>query len=607
MTQIKLMPQKLANQIAAGEVVGRPASVVKELVENCVDAGATEIKISIEKSGSQYIKVEDNGTGISKSDMKLSLQRHATSKIYSVEDLYGINSMGFRGEALASIASIARVRITSQQMESPDCWSLYVEGGDEVSFGPHPPIQGTKVEVIDLFYNTPARKRFLRKDSTEWSYIDDLIKKLALAHSHVSMTLIKDGKKSRHYPASPSWDQQTDRLRSLFGNQISAEFDYFQNKIHSMSIEGFLGRPTMTRALPDMQYIIINNRVIKDSSVAHAVKRAYQGLTYQGRHSVYVISIQVDPSAVDVNVHPTKDRVRFDQIQLVSDFVYKSVKSALSKVHHDEAKFAMSQSNTEPLSKSVINTVDVSDARHRSIDARQEELSVTMPPSQIDMKTPHSASSDFSFRKDPSYLPTGTQSTQTDGRLGFALAQIHGIYILSKSHRGYFVIDMHAAHERILLEKIKTQYQGDGVTMQNLLLPICMSLDDLEVAILLDHSAIIKQLGFEVVCLSDNQVKVNAMPRELSVEDPNKLLVDVIAELKSYDNSDQVQNQLDRIFATMTCHAAIRANRQLTIIEMNALLRQIETCTHASVCNHGRPTTLELTPDVLDKLFHRGQ
>lgn len=593
------MSQQLANQIAAGEVVERPASVIKELLENSIDSGAKQIKIYVECAGSQYIKVEDDGCGIPKDDLIFAIKRHATSKITTVDDLIAIETMGFRGEALASISSVARVRLTSRAEPSIHAWSLYAEDGacEEITASQYQ--IGTKIEVMDLFYNVPARKRFMRKEATEWGYIDDLVKKIAMAHNHITIQLFKDSKLSRQYIGCSEWSTQAERLKIILGSTAVSQLRYFSNSMRGLSVQGFLGLPTLTRSVSDQQFIIVNKRVIKDPMLSHALKRAYQGLTYQGRQPVYIINLTVDYENVDVNVHPTKDRVRFDQSQLINNFIFKSARDALAaSTGQQNNHAAVQQSHDQRFDQSTPVFRHPKTTNFETIQGdkiEQPALSFHSTQIQDNAQTEHHE-----------LIPSVTLS-QGNGSLGYAIEQIQGVYILARNDKGLLIVDMHAAHERILLEKMRSQYSEQGIGSQSMLLPINVTLTNADWDVFVNTSGVFDQLGFVLEKMPQATLRVMSVPNGIHMNKVEQLLIDIISELRMFNDSQQMNQILERIFATISCHAAIRANRKLTMPEMNNLLRQIEDCSNATVCNHGRPTTVQLNVDILDHLFHRGQ
>ncbi len=614
--QIKVMSQQLANQIAAGEVVERPASVIKELIENSIDAQADYIKIFVEKAGSQYIKIIDNGHGMSRDSLKLAIKRHATSKVSCIDDLYAINTMGFRGEALASITSVARVKMASRTEGEDLGWSLQIDGGAHTRDPEQLQMaQGTSVEVMDLFFNTPARKRFMRREATEITHIDETIRKLVCAHPSIAFEYTKNGKASKKYPAVVSKSQQNDRLKVIFGEQVSSQMHYFKNEAQGMAVYGYLGSPSCTRALADCQYFIVNGRAIKDSMLSHAVKRAYSGLTYQERHPVCLINITIDPNRIDVNVHPTKERIKFEQVQLVTDFVAKSIKNELSQ-------FSRPITSVQNVGSAEIpSKLGSPEQSTFSIEKILSEMNNR--PSRSDKRPSYPHMSSFSHVAAVNTEDANTQISDQEQivesvadikhnyipqSIGKALCQLYGIYVIALSEHGLVVVDMHAAHERIILEKMKESLlDHKQVTCQELLLPQPIDIVPADQEVISLHENLLLELGFVIKILSESKIIVSAIPQVLSATNIPMMIADMCAELKCFDKTTQIETVRVKILATLACHTAVRANRQLTVNEMDGLLRQIEACPHAMVCNHGRPTVITFSANQLDKFFHRGQ
>ena len=613
---IRVMSPQLANQIAAGEVVDRPASVIKELVENSIDAKATHIKISVEKAGSQYIKIADNGHGMDKESLSLAILRHATSKIETIEDLYAVQTMGFRGEALASITSVARVKMSSRTADADLGCSLQIDGGEIVG----EPLQdamprGTSIEVMDLFFNTPARKRFLRRETTEGIHIEDTIRKLACAHPEITFEYIKNGKPAKTYHASKP-DSQNDRLKVIFGPQIAMHLHYITHSALGMRLQGYIGAPVCTRSQADCQYFVVNGRVVKDTMLSHALKRAYSGLTYQDRAPVCMLSLTIDPEKIDVNVHPTKERIKFEQGQLVSDFLAKSVKASLAEMSvvpesnesvADVTVLDVHKKPTEPMPSQEAFSIERIMSQMASMPARSSP--VYQAPKPVATTKPSSLVSEPVAVAEPpekrEYVHHSSAKPQT---LGKAICQLHGIYVIALSSAGLIIVDMHAAHERILLSQLESSYsQKNEVATQELLLPQPVKLSPGDSDILKMYQGVLESLGLSWKALSEQQIILSSIPQSLGMQHLDILMNDVISELKKYDQTSAVDDIRHGLFASMACHTAVRANRQLTITEMDHLLREIEQCPHAMVCNHGRPTVVQLTLKDLDAMFHRGQ
>jgi DNA mismatch repair protein MutL len=559
--KIKQLDPKLANQIAAGEVVERPASVVKELLENSLDAKSTEIHVMVEMGGTRLIKIRDNGSGIGKEDLALALSRHATSKIASIEDLVAVGTLGFRGEALASIASIARLTLTSNDNEGQSGWSVTGET-PEISPAPHP--RGTTVEVGDLFFNTPARRKFLRTERTEYQRIDEVLRKASLSHPNVTLTLSHNGKLLRQYRACLTEQDEHRRLSATFGPSFLENALYFSEENHGMRLSGWVSLPTYSRSQSDQQFFFVNTRPIRDKLITHAVKQAYSDVLYHGRQPVFALFLELDPKDVDVNVHPTKHEVRFRDSRNVHDFVFRSTHKLLADVRPDDV--------IAPTADNFLASVPV-----------QSNFSMQRG-SRVGEQVQHYAEL---LRNDP--VPLTTYSDIPP--LGYAVAQLHGIYILAQNERGMVIVDMHAAHERITYERLKVA--DDGVKKQPLLVE--------------DHADHLRELGFDITKASEESLIIRGIPALLARGNSEQLVRDVLSDLLEFGSTARIEEQHDEILSTMACHGSVRANRKLSIEEMNALLRDMEETERSGQCNHGRPTFCELTVADLDGLFMRGR
>jgi DNA mismatch repair protein MutL len=603
-SRIQRLSSRLANQIAAGEVVERPASVVKELVENAIDAGASRIDLVLEAGGSQLIRVRDNGRGIPQDDLALALSRHATSKIATESDLEGICSLGFRGEALASIASVSKLVMTSNATDEKSGYAVQVHGVDmtsEVIPAPHP--QGTTVEVRDLFFNTPARRKFLRAEKTELGRIDDVIRKMTLSHPAVAIMVTHNGKVYRQFQAARAIEDQHHRIKAVFGQSFLDQALYFEEQIGSMQLKGWISLPTYSRSQADQQYFFVNDRCIRDKVCSHAVRQSYKDVLFHGRHPVYAIFLNLDPTLVDVNVHPTKHEVRFRESRGVHDLIYRTIHQVLASVRPEgqsgpnqvlEAGFSGEQ---PPLGSFDPGYVQ----RNMAFTSRQNQ-----------------GSGFFGLSQSPSQMPSNWTGTtvglgagQDDGAeippLGYALGQLHGVYILAQNINGLVAVDMHAAHERITYERLKRAMDADGLKTQPLLVPVSLALSAREVALVTDRADELSEIGLQLEAVSEESVIIRGVPSMLSRDNPEQLVRDVLSDFLEFGSSNRINDGRDELLSTMACHGSVRANRKLSIPEMNALLRDMEETERSGQCNHGRPTWFQLTLSELDSLFMRGQ
>ena len=628
MSRIHLLSPRLANQIAAGEVVERPASVIKELLENSIDAGATRIDIDIEAGGIKLMRVRDNGGGIEKDDLPLALSRHATSKIMQLDDLEAVATLGFRGEALASIASVSRLALSSNSQPQGSGWRAETEGREmEASLQPAPHPQGTTVEVRDLFFNTPARRKFLRTEKTELNRIDDIVKKLALSHFDVAFTLRHNGKALRSFPIADSQHEQERRVAGVCGPAFMENALYVDVEAAGLRLWGWVGLPTFSRSQADLQHFYVNGRSIRDKLVTHAVRQAYQDVMYHGRHPAYVLFLSLDPAEVDVNVHPTKHEVRFRDSRTVHDFLFRSLYRAVADVRPgdvaapipvvaDEA--AVQGSNVGASWGAGASATAESPAQQISMGALHSSPSQQSPwvgerwPGVEAAGTPSSVVSGSVAEQMASYnaLHGGTGSDDEQGDvppMGYAIAQLKGIYILAENTEGLVLVDMHAAHERITYERMKQAAQQQGITSQPLLVSETIAVSQKEADSAENFSAQFEKLGFVIQRAGPESLLVRQVPAQLRESDVEPLVRDVLADLIEHGSSDRIQNHLNEILSTMACHGSVRANRRLSIPEMNALLRDMEQTERSGQCNHGRPTWTKISLDELDKLFMRGR
>jgi DNA mismatch repair protein MutL len=599
--RIYALTNRLANQIAAGEVVERPASVVKELLENALDAQAQTIDISLEAGGSQLIRIRDDGAGIIKEDLELALARHATSKIADQEDLQGITSLGFRGEALASIASVSRLILTSNATDSKSGWSVRSTGESMHSLlEPAAHSRGTSVEVRDLFFNTPARKKFLRTERTELQRIEDIIRKVSLSHSNVSMTLTHNGRLIRQFrPAETNVDEKR-RIAMVFGQPFVDQALYFEETRLDMTLRGWISLPTYSRSQADQQYFFVNARTIKDKVASHAVRQGYSDVLYHGRHPAYAIFLELDPSRVDVNVHPTKHEVRFRDSRQVHDFIYRTINRVLASVRPDEVQGHIADGQLAGASAGEF-AESLGSFNQRPINFGSS--SGFSGPSQ----TAGGPKSWMAMAVQDPGSNLEAEEDQVIPPLGFAVAQLHGVYIIAQNRAGLIVVDMHAAHERITYEQLKQSIDKEGLKIQPLLVPISVVMSDKEVQVVEQMNADLAGLGLQVEPASAESIVIRGVPALLGRSSAEQLLRDVVADMLEYGSSARMEENRDEILSTMACHGSIRANRKLTLDEMNALLRDMEETERSGQCNHGRPTWFQLSLGELDSLFMRGR
>jgi len=601
--QIQTLASHLVNQIAAGEVVERPSSVIKELVENSLDAGAKSIAVEVEAGGTRLIRVVDDGCGIAKDELMLAISRHATSKIRSLEDLERIGSLGFRGEALPSIASVSRLSICSRQANTEHAkpnhgWKINAR--DDMAPAPDASVLGTTIEVRELFYNVPARKKFLRTEQTEYKHIESLFKTLALSHPQVAFRLIHNQKTIYQLRASDNLDEQRQRLAMLCGKDFAESLIEINIEIEDLRLSGWVALPTFNRSQADMQYFFVNQRIIKDKLVSHAVRQAYHDVMFHGRHPAFVLSLEMDARQLDVNVHPQKHEVRFRNSRQVHDFLYGGLHRALADVQPaqqiDSPAFAMTDSQTQSAAlPNISEQTGISFNRFANYPA---------PSGRVGEQ--NQAYAALLHTHEPDQIPPEHQAQQVPP-LGFAIAQLKGIYILSENLEGLVVVDMHAAHERIVYERMKQNAAEENVIKQPLLVPFSLNVSQAEADLVEENGALFEHLGFSVERLGHEQVRVRAIPALLKNADTDQLIRDVLSDLLEYGRSERIQEYENEMLSTMACHASVRANRLLSISEMNALLRDIEQTERSGQCNHGRPTWKQLSLDQLDKFFKRGQ
>ncbi|WP_144175172.1 DNA mismatch repair endonuclease MutL [Pseudomonas sp. Kh13] len=628
-SRIQLLSPRLANQIAAGEVVERPASVAKELLENSLDSGARRIDVEVEQGGVKLLRVRDDGSGISADDLPLALARHATSKIRELEDLEGVLSLGFRGEALASISSVARLTLTSRTASASEAWQVETEGRDmtpRVQPAAHP--VGTSVEVRDLFFNTPARRKFLKAEKTEFDHLQEVIRRLALARFDVGFHLRHNGKSILSLHEAHDETARARRVGAICGPGFMEQALPIDVERNGLRLWGWVGLPTFSRSQADLQYFFVNGRAVRDKLVAHAVRQAYRDVLFNGRHPTFVLFLELEPNGVDVNVHPTKHEVRFREGRSVHDFLYGTLHRALADVRPEDQVAA----------PAAVPEMVRATGQQAGEFGPQGEMRLASPvleqpraPQQSFSNGGSGAGYQYQYTPRPSqalpaaeaqavyrefYKPldegaaptTALPESQGDiPPLGYALAQLKGIYILAENAIGLVLVDMHAAHERIMYERLKVAMASEGLSGQPLLVPETLALSQREADCAEEHAQWFQRLGFELQRLGPETLAIRQIPALLKQAEANRLVQDVLADLMEYGTSDRIQAHLNELLGTMACHGAVRANRRLAIPEMNALLRDMENTERSGQCNHGRPTWTQMGLDDLDKLFLRGR
>jgi len=618
-SNIQPLPSHLADQIAAGEVVERPVSVVKELLENSLDSGASQIEILLESGGIELIQVSDNGSGIDKEQLVLAVSRHATSKIYQLKDLSSITTLGFRGEALASISSVSRFSLTSKAKVSQSAWKIEADG--EGNWAEPEPVArqvGTTVRVRELFFNTPARKKFLKTERSEYLQIDQLLKRLMLSRPEVSFKLIHNGKITRQVHAAQDALSLEHRYKQLLSEPFMAQSIQVDIQAQDIQLSGMACLPTFNRSQTDMQFLFVNGRIVRDKLLSYAAKQAYADVLYHGRHPAYCLFLTIPPELVDVNVHPAKYEVRFANGSWVYDFVRRGLRELVSQPLQeginpgvekqlgsapnfaDDTVLPSQQGHSE---KSFLKPTQ----RHSTLSAQQAQQAMAFQspvhngrPSENHVAEPTLATYEGAPNNEAhpeSQVPM----------LGFAKAQIKGVFILAENDHGMVLVDMHAAHERIVYEKMKQQWSTDRLVSQPLLVPMAIPLDQSMMLIVETHLPFFTQLGFELELFGQTQLKITAVPALLAKSDIARLLEDILSDLTTLGESTVIEEKLNHLLSTMACHGSVRANRQLTLPEMNALLREMEITERSGQCNHGRPTWVQLSMPQLDGLFLRGQ
>ena len=629
---IRPLPDILINQIAAGEVVERPASVVKELVENAIDAGASRVDIDLEEGGVRLIRIRDNGSGIAPEQLPLAVSRHATSKIADLDDLESVATLGFRGEALPSIASVSRFTLCSRRAHDEHGSALQIEGGKIGEVTPRAHAPGTTVEVRELFYNVPARRKFLRAERTEMGHIEEWLRSLALARPDVELRVSHNGKASRRYKPGDLYSDA--RLAETLGEDFANQAVRVDHSGAGLRLHGWIAQPHYSRASADQQYLYVNGRSVRDRSVAHAVKMAYGDVLYHGRQPAYVLFLELDPTRVDVNVHPAKHEVRFRDSRLVHDFVYRTLKDALADTRAGMSAQEIGAGAAQPVDATAVPTASGASASGASAFGlvrgpapgagsggggggfsgwRPQQplgLQVADAPAAYAALYATPAGAERAVALPPMPSENGLPVTSADAGvppLGYAIAQLHGIYILAENAEGLIVVDMHAAHERIGYERLKNAHDGIGLQSQPLLVPITLAVGEREADTAESEAETLAALGFEVTRAGPGSLHVRSIPALLAHAEPEGLLRDVLTDLREHGQSRRVASARDELLSTMACHGAVRANRRLTVPEMNALLRDMEITERSGQCNHGRPTWARFSLAEIDRWFLRGR
>jgi len=606
MSRIHQLPTELINQIAAGEVIERPASVVKELVENSLDAGATRIEIEIEDGGARLIRVRDDGNGIELDDLLLAVSAHATSKIASFDDLERVATLGFRGEALPSIASVSRFALTSRPAAQIHAARIDVDAGKLVPVRPAQHPAGTTIEVRDLFFNVPARRKFVRAERTEFGRIDELIASLALVRTDVEFRLVNNGKPQRLLRRAADAAAIVARVGDLLGDEFAQQSLRVDHAAAGLRLSGWVGLPTASRAQADQQYFYVNGRLVRDRLVAHAVRQAYADVLFHGRHPAFVLFLELDPLGVDVNVHPAKHEIRFRESRLVHDFLYRTLHEALAQTRAGAAAtLTIGTPNGAPPTSPTSPALDGRAVAYAAMGGGewrgQNGLGLRVSEGMADYASLFGGGSPAPVAR------AAYDDTQETPPLGYALAQLHGIYVLAENAQGLVLVDMHAAHERITYEKLKNAQGSEGIRAQMLLVPLSIAVSEREAACVEEQVERFSALGFELQRSGPQSITVRRIPSLLEGADAPRLIRDVIGDLLTQGSSRRIEEAGNDVLSTMACHGSVRANRRLALQEMNALLREMEATERSGQCNHGRPTWVQLGIAELDRLFLRGR
>jgi DNA mismatch repair protein MutL len=586
---IRILSEQLIHQIAAGEVVERPASVIKELVENSLDAGATQISVEVEEGGIRRIRVVDNGHGIQRDELTLAMARHATSKIASIDDLERVNTMGFRGEALPSIASISRMRVISRTASGEVGYAVSADNGAFSEPAPHPHPIGTTIDVTDLFFNVPARRKFLRAERTELQHLLRMIERLALARFDVGFKVSNGRKVLVDYPRAADESARTQRVAQIMGEEFVANSLFLEHPLGDMKLWGWIGLPPAARAQADLQYIYLNGRMLRDRMLANAVRMGYQDVLFHGRYPAYLLFVEIDPTQVDVNAHPAKLEVRFRDGRRIHDFIFRTIERVLSETRPGSTSYSQAPTHFAGVAEAMGTFMwpargpsqDSFPLRVEHPDARADTFASPMPQS----------------------FPASTNVPP----LGYAIAQLHGVYILAQAADGLILVDMHAAHERTTYERMKSQLAGGRVPSQPLLVPMSVNVTTSDAELAEEHAAVFAQAGLGIERFGLASLRIVEVPVLLGRFDAAQLLQQLLAELREHGATRRIDEALNEVLGTIACHGAVRANRQLTVAEMNALLREMEATVRADQCNHGRPTWTHVSMGELDRLFMRGR
>jgi DNA mismatch repair protein MutL len=598
MPSIRKLDELLINQIAAGEVVDRPAAALKELLENSLDARARVVEVEVQSGGIKQLKVVDDGDGIEKDELPLALEQHATSKITTLEDLEQVLSLGFRGEALASIAAVSQLTLTTRTAAGKHAWRIQSSGGSVAAVEPAAAMAGTAVEVRDLYYNTPARRKFLRTEGTEFGHCEEVFKRIALSRPGVSMTLQHNGRTQWRLP--PQTFQQ--RASALLGEEFEAASLFLDEQSAGIRLSGVIASPSFNRSARDYQYFFVNGRFVRDRLIAHAVREAFHDVLHQERHPAFVLFLELDPARVDVNVHPTKIEVRFRDPRALHQFLFHGLTKALAAARPGTSFASGALANAASrVSGAVLGSPPATSPLNFAAGQRFAPHQET-----IGLATRQSAGAyDVLFGRNAAHeMPAAAEAVPP---LGFAIAQLAGVYVLAQNRDGLVIVDMHAAHERIMYEKLKTALELDRIPTQSLLIPATLRASRLEAAVVEENEELLRQLGFELAVLGPEALAVRSVPAPLQDADPAELARDVLGEIGEYGATRVLQERREELLAGMACHAAVRANRVLTLPEMNALLREMEVTDRSGQCNHGRPTWTQISMTELDRLFQRGQ
>lgn len=595
---IRLLPAQLADQIAAGEVVERPAAVIKELLENSIDAGADRIEIDLEQGGIKLMRIRDNGVGIARDDLGLALSRHATSKIVALEDLDAVVTLGFRGEALASIASVSRLTLTSNVQVGSSGWLIQnLAGEPTIAPAPHP--RGTTVEVRDLFFNTPARRRFLRAERTEYGRIEEVIQRLALSRFDVALRVRHNGRQVQDFPRADDLAARERRVAAVCGLPFLEQARHLDVGHQGLRLHGWIALPTYSRSQADLQYFYVNGRAVRDRIIGHAVRQAYRDVLYQNRHPAFVLFLEVPPRDVDVNVHPTKSEVRFREARQVHDFLFSMLYRALAEIAPGDAQ-------APPARVAVAESAPSDGDRGAASEpaARQHGMSF-LPMRQAAGVSEHMAAYAALHRAAAPGAPEPPAGEVPP--LGFALAQLKGTYILAENREGLVLVDLHAAHERVLYEQLKVAWRDRALASQPLLVPMTLAVSAAEAEAAERHDTAFEAIGFSLDRSGPATLVVRAVPALVRGAETETLVRDVLADLRELDSAERLDGRIDEILGNMACRAAVHANRPLGVAEMNALLRAMESTARSGQCNHGRPTWTQVSLEELDRLFLRGR